>query len=183
MKNHSYYLPAILLSLMFVYSCTDNKTASIPSYLNDFQQEYTENPRETNLKWFTDAKFGMFIHYGLYAQLAKGEWVQLRDTIPVAEYAKLKDTFTAKNFDADFITDLALKAGMKYRCHTKWVRGGTGYDDPRENKFWKATVCEPGQEVLIKKQYAGGDFNIKTPISETPFIGTEEELFKYLTAR
>ena len=56
----------------------------------------------------------MFIHYGLYAQLAKGEWVQLRDTIPVAEYARLKDTFTAENFDADFITDLALKAGMKY---------------------------------------------------------------------
>ena len=50
----------------------------------------------------------------MYAQLAKGEWVQLRDTIPVAEYAKLKDTFTAENFDADFITDLALKAGMKY---------------------------------------------------------------------
>lgn len=56
----------------------------------------------------------MFIHYGLYAQLGKGEWVQLRDTIPVAEYAKLKATFTANKFDADFITDLALTAGMRY---------------------------------------------------------------------
>jgi alpha-L-fucosidase len=88
--------------------------ANIPSYLINFQKEYTENPRAANLKWFTGAKFGMFIHYGLYAQLAKGEWVQLRDTIPVAEYAKLKDTFTAEKFNADFITNLALEAGMKY---------------------------------------------------------------------
>ncbi|MCK4855754.1 MAG: alpha-L-fucosidase, partial [Bacteroidales bacterium] len=61
---------------MLINSCTDNKTATIPSYLKDFQEEYAENPRDANLKWFTGAKFGMFIHYGLYAQLAKGEWVQ-----------------------------------------------------------------------------------------------------------
>jgi len=104
----------ISLSICFfiVYSCTDRRKA--PSYLTDYEKEYAENPRSANLNWFTDAKYGMFIHYGLYAQLEKGEWVQLRDTIPVAEYAKLKNTFTAADFDADFITDLALKAGMKY---------------------------------------------------------------------
>lgn len=86
----------------------------MPNYLSEYSKEYIENPREANLKWFTDAKYGMFIHYGLYAQLEKGEWVQLRDTIPVAEYAKLKDSFKADKFDAGFITDLAVKAGMKY---------------------------------------------------------------------
>ena len=85
MKNSLKYLSAVFLSLMFVNSCTDKKTPGIPSYLKDVEQEYNENPREANLKWFTEARFGMFIHYGLYAQLAKGEWVQLRDTIPVAE--------------------------------------------------------------------------------------------------
>ncbi len=56
----------------------------------------------------------MFIHYGLYSQLGKGEWVQLKDTVPFKEYIKLKDSFTAAGFDADFIVKLAKKAGMKY---------------------------------------------------------------------
>jgi len=86
----------------------------VPSYLKKHSEEYQKNPRAANLQWFKDARFGMFIHYGLYSQLGKGEWVQLRDTIPLDEYAKLKDTFTASGFDADFIVQLAKKAGMKY---------------------------------------------------------------------
>src|SRR5690554_1208160 len=86
----------------------------IPAYLQDFKEHYKENPRAANLQWFKDARFGMFIHYGLYSQLGKGEWVQLRDTIPLDEYARLKDSFTASGFDADFIVQLAKKAGMKY---------------------------------------------------------------------
>jgi alpha-L-fucosidase len=98
---------------VFTFSCTAPKT-EVPNYLKAYADLYQEDARAANLEWFTNAKYGMFIHYGLYAQLAKGEWVQLRDTIPVAQYAKLKDTFTADKFDADFISDLAIKAGMKY---------------------------------------------------------------------
>lgn len=101
-----------LFYLFFFFSCKNQQ--NVPDYLKEYEKEFAENPRAANLKWFTGAKYGMFIHYGLYAQLEKGEWVQLRDTIPVAEYAKLKETFTAENFDAGFITDLAIKAGMKY---------------------------------------------------------------------
>lgn len=107
----------IVIALSFfsavLFSCKNNAN-DVPNYLNDYAEKYAENPRAANLQWFTDAGYGMFIHYGLYAQPGRGEWVQLRDTIPVAEYAKLKETFTAENFDADFITDLAQKAGMKY---------------------------------------------------------------------
>jgi alpha-L-fucosidase len=70
--------------------------------------------RAENLAWFRNARFGLFMHYGVYSVLGRGEWVQLRDTIPVAEYARLREQFTARNFDADRITDLALAAGMKY---------------------------------------------------------------------
>lgn len=101
------------LIILYTSSC-NNKKSAVPNYLKNYSAEYIKNPREANLHWFTDAKYGMFIHYGLYAQLGRGEWVQLRDTIPVAEYAKLKETFTADKFDANFITDLAIKAGMKY---------------------------------------------------------------------
>jgi len=100
---------------------TSNEDASgikasteMPTYLKGYEKEWTKNPREANRAWFKQAKFGLFMHYGVYSLLEKGEWVQLRDTIPVAEYAKLQAQFNAEKFDADFITDLALEAGMKY---------------------------------------------------------------------
>lgn len=70
--------------------------------------------RAESLAWFTSARFGLFMHYGVYSLLGRGEWVQLRETIPVAEYGKLRDRFTADRFDAGRICDMALAAGMKY---------------------------------------------------------------------
>jgi alpha-L-fucosidase len=70
--------------------------------------------REQTMKWFTEAKFGLFMHYGIYSILEHGEWVQLREKIPVAEYSQLQKRFTANSLDVDFITDMALEAGMKY---------------------------------------------------------------------
>jgi alpha-L-fucosidase len=66
------------------------------------------------LAWFAEARFGLFMHYGLYTLLGRHEWVMYREAIPLAEYEKLKGQFTAAAFDADAITDLALEAGMRY---------------------------------------------------------------------
>ena len=86
----------------------------IPSYLRGYEALYAQDPRAAAIQWFRDAKFGLFMHYGLYSLLGRHEWVQYLEKIPVAEYAKLMDSFTASAFDADFITDLALSAEMKY---------------------------------------------------------------------
>jgi len=98
--------------------CSERKSLAkephVPSFLKGYENLYAKNPRQASLKWFTDAKYGLFIHYGLYSLLGRHEWVQYKETIPIAEYAKLKDKFTAKNFDADFITDLAIQSEMKY---------------------------------------------------------------------
>jgi alpha-L-fucosidase len=72
------------------------------------------NMAPRGIEWFKGAKFGLFMHYGLYSLLGRGEWVQWVENIPCAEYAKLMDDFTAKDFDADAITDLACEAEMKY---------------------------------------------------------------------
>lgn len=88
--------------------------AQSPQFLSDYKNTYLKDPRLANKDWFKNAHFGLFIHYGLYSQLGKGEWVQFRDTIPVNEYSKLKDSFTAKDFNAENIVQLAIKAGMKY---------------------------------------------------------------------
>lgn len=67
-----------------------------------------------DLKWWSDAKFGMFIHWGLYAIPARGEWVMHNEKIPAAEYAKLADQFAPKLFDADAWVKTAKDGGMKY---------------------------------------------------------------------
>ena len=86
----------------------------VPSYLKSYEAAYRQNPRQAALTWFKAAKFGMFIHYGLYSLTGRGEWVQFHDRIPIAEYAKLKDKFTAAKFNAPGIAALAEEAGMKY---------------------------------------------------------------------
>ena len=86
----------------------------LPNYLTGYEQLYAEDPRAAALQWFREAKYGLFLHYGLYSLLERHEWVQYREKIPVAEYAKLKEQFTAARFDADAIADLAVAGGMKY---------------------------------------------------------------------
>lgn len=85
-----------------------------PPHLKDRADLFARDPRAAALAWFREAKFGLFIHYGLYSILGKGEWVQFHERIPIAEYAKLKDRFTAEKFDARAIAALAEEAGMRY---------------------------------------------------------------------
>lgn len=91
-----------------------SKSSSIPSYLFGHKAAYAKDPHQAAIDWFRQAKFGLFMHYGLYSLLGRDAWVQYEKKIPVKEYEKLKSRFTAANFDADFITNTALKAGMKY---------------------------------------------------------------------
>ena len=53
------------------------------------------------LTWFQDARFGMFIHWGLYSIIGKQEWVMHTDSIPVAEYEKLVPQFNPTKFNAN----------------------------------------------------------------------------------
>ena len=85
-----------------------------PSYLRDFDGIYGESPKQAALEWFNSAGYGLFIHYGLYSLLGRGEWVQYHERIPVDEYETLKDQFTADGFDADAVARFALECGMKY---------------------------------------------------------------------
>jgi alpha-L-fucosidase len=63
---------------------------------------------------FYDARYGLFLHYGLYSLLARHEWVQQRECIRLDHYAPLADRFTAERFDPVAIADLAVDAGMSY---------------------------------------------------------------------
>ena len=65
-------------------------------------------------QWFADARFGLFVHWGVYSLLGKGEWVMDKDRIPVAEYEKLPPRFNPSAFDAEAWVKTAKGAGMKY---------------------------------------------------------------------
>ncbi|MFW6337046.1 MAG: alpha-L-fucosidase, partial [Phycisphaeraceae bacterium] len=84
-----------------------------PTYLQPYIEKYT-NPRVAMTEWLRDARYGLFLHYGPYSLLQRHEWVQLHERIPVAEYAKLKDDFTAAKFNAKAIAAFAVDCGMKY---------------------------------------------------------------------
>jgi len=103
-----------LSSVMMVPISSCNTKSITPAYLTDYSDTYSKDPLGTAIRWFQDAKFGLFLHYGVYSLPGKGEWVQYNDKIPVLEYEKLINDFTAENFDAEFITDLAIEAEMKY---------------------------------------------------------------------
>ena len=87
---------------------------AVPGYLAGCEMLYADDPQKAAVAWFSDARFGLFMHYGLYSLLGRGEWVMYHEKIHVADYERLKEQFTAEKFDADYITDLALEAGMRY---------------------------------------------------------------------
>ena len=106
----------------------------VPSYLKGYEKAYLADPRAAARQWFRDAKFGLFIHYGLYSLEGRHEWLQYREKIPVADYARLKERFTAAKFDADAIADLAVAAGMSYvnittRHHDSFCLFGSAQTD------------------------------------------------------
>jgi alpha-L-fucosidase len=98
---------------------------------------------QQKLAWWTDARFGMFIHWGLYSQdgcFYKGtnggsEHMMLHLQIPLAEYAKIADDFDPTNFDADTIVDTAKNAGMKYIIFTSKHHDGFAMFDDESNDY------------------------------------------------
>lgn len=79
--------------------------------------EDTYQPSPANLearRWFQDAKFGLFVHWGVYSVLGDGEWVMNNKKIPIAEYEKLPAQFNPIEFNPAEWVSLVKAAGMKY---------------------------------------------------------------------
>ena len=68
---------------------------------------------------FTQLQYGMFIHFGLYSKMARGEWAMNRERIAPAEMEKFARTFRPDHFDADELCRLAVDGGMRYLVFTR----------------------------------------------------------------
>ncbi|TWF33615.1 alpha-L-fucosidase [Chitinophaga polysaccharea] len=97
------------------------------------------NATHPGLQWFRGAKFGLFIHWGLYSKLGgrwndssyygSGEWIMYRAQAPAAVYGKVAETFNPVGFDADEWAETAREAGIKYMVITaKHHEGFSMYD-------------------------------------------------------
>lgn len=148
---------ACILVAHLLFACSSKKSDigqtsdTVPKYLEAYADLYRQDPKAANLQWFKEAKFGLFMHYGVYSLLEQGEWVQLRHDppIPVADYDTLKNDFSAENFDVDFITDLAVEAGMKYITITARHHDSFCLFDTRETEF--NSLQAPAKRDLIKE--------------------------------
>lgn len=84
-----------------------------------YKNKYERNKQmRAEINHWKDQRFGMFIHWGLYALLGRGEWVMFNEPIDKDEYRKLMDSFTAEKFDAREWARVAKKAGMRYMVMT-----------------------------------------------------------------
>jgi alpha-L-fucosidase len=81
-------------------------------------QTTSDEDRVRRMKWWHEARFGMFIHWGLYSVLGRHEWAMEQEGIPVAEYEALAQRFKPKPAPAKEWAALARKAGMKYMVMT-----------------------------------------------------------------
>ncbi len=116
--------PAIIsavLCALWIAGCRQEAAKSPSADLPGGKRELSKDQR---MKWWREARFGMFIHWGLYAVPAGewkgkqipgiGEWIMERADIPVAEYEQLTKRFNPVRFNADEWVRIAKNAGMKY---------------------------------------------------------------------
>jgi len=86
-------------------------------------------------KWFQEAKFGLFIHWGVYSILGDGEWVMNNQNIAINEYEKLPSFFNPIEFDADEWVKMAKDAGMKYITITSRHHDGFSMFDSKATDY------------------------------------------------
>jgi alpha-L-fucosidase len=125
-----------LCFVLFVFSCA-------PGPQSKSEQNMTD--QDERMEWWRNARFGLFIHWGLYAtpagewegeQIAGiSEWIMARAQIPVKEYEKLAESFNPVKYNAEEWVKLAKDAGMKYIVITSKHHDGVAMFHSKASKY------------------------------------------------
>lgn len=118
----------------------------------------TKEERDARMAWWRDARFGMFIHWGIYAVPAGtykgeqiphiGEWIMLRGEIPISDYKAFAETFNPVEYDPEAWAKLAKEAGMRYIVITSKHHDGFALF-PSAVTDWDIADATPYGEDLI----------------------------------
>ena len=96
---------------------------------------FTKESKDRRMEWFRNARFGMFIHYGLFAAAETGEWAQLWDGYTIKEYEEMTKKFCPKEGCAEEWCKLAKEAGAKYAVLTTRHHEGFSLWNSKVNPF------------------------------------------------
>ncbi len=136
----------LLFSLIFLLTCGSK------NYLTESQAE-----RDARMQWWREARFGMFIHWGLYAipagewngQTNHAEWIRTTAQIPLEEYDKFVQQFNPVKFNAEEWVQMAKDAGMKYIVITSKHHDGFCLFDSKYTDF--DVMSTPFQRDILKE--------------------------------
>ena len=118
---------ALLLSLLLaVIACPLSAFAADPA---------AKQADPASVRWFEDAKFGLFVHWGVYSVLGNGEWVMHNTKITAADYEKIPPKFNPEKFDAAAWVAMVKDAGMKYITITSKHHDGFAMYDSKVSDY------------------------------------------------
>lgn len=145
MKKYQLLTFYLLFLIVFSFSALSAYTQTKPSISNETSEQKTKR-----MQWWTDARFGMFIHWGLYALPARHEWVKNREHLTNEQYQKYFDEFNPDQFDPKEWAKKAKAAGMKYAVlTTKHHEGFCLFD----SKFTNYKATNTGAKRDLVKEY------------------------------
>jgi len=192
-KNNLFYrciFPVLLFAstiLLLISGCQQQRTNSS---VTDTPGGKNILSKDERMEWWRKARFGMFIHWGLYAVPAGewkgkkvpgiGEWIMQRAQIPVSEYEQLARQFNPVKFDAEQWVQIAKKAGMKYIVITSkhhdgfclWDTKYTDYDVVDATPFKRDILGELSQACRkngIKMCFYHSIMDWHHPDAQAPF--------------
>lgn len=133
--------------------CVALTLAALASSALPLRAQESYRPAPANLaarRWFREAKFGLFIHWGVYSVLGDGEWVMNNRRIPIVAYEPLALRFNPTKFDAAAWVALAKAAGMKYITITSKHHDGFAMFDSKLTD-WDVVDRTPYRRDVLKQ--------------------------------
>lgn len=121
-----------------------------PQYSQAQLPKETDAQKAERMKWWTDARFGMFIHWGLYALPARHEWVKNVERLTNDQYQKYFENFNPDMYDPHEWAKMAKAAGMKYVVLTAKHHEGFCLFDSKYTDY-KSTNTPFGKDII--KEY------------------------------
>jgi alpha-L-fucosidase len=155
-KSIRILLLGILAFVLFLYSCTNRNRTTQKEWVDPLNE--TVEQRDARMEWWREARFGLFIHWGVYSVPAGtydgeriagiGEWILRNAKIPVAEYKTYAQDFNPVHYDPKAWVKMAKDAGMKYIVITSKHHDGFALFDSKVSDWDIADASPYGKDLL-----------------------------------